>query len=147
MGGARHIYHILGDALNIYYMAPGAIIVYGDHNEVHFTIARTAPCEVRFGLFLAQFAPFLKNKKRVLYLRLDLDKHAGLRHFQMFVLLKNRRKMIYIFLMLLLQSSFRALMSSICHSSLPAHHFKFGWIKHLKTCTFYILEAEAFQET
>ena len=75
-------------------MAPGAIIVDGDHNEVPFTIARTAPCEVRFGLFLAQIAPSLQNKKSALHLRLDLNKLAGLRHFEMLVLLKNRRKMI-----------------------------------------------------
>ena len=35
-------------------------------------------------------------------------------------------------------------MCSIGHSSLPAHHFIFGWIE---TFTFYTLEAEAFQET
>ena len=84
MGGAQHIYYILDDALNKYYMAPGAIIVDGDHNEVPFTIARTTPCEVRFGLFLAQIAPTLQNKKRALHanLRVDLDKLAGLRHFK-----------------------------------------------------------------
>ena len=68
------------------------------------TIARATPCEVRFGLFLAQIAPSIQNKKRALHanLRLDLDKLTGPRHFQILVLLKNRRKMIYKILMLLL---------------------------------------------
>ena len=86
-------------------MTSGAIIGDGDHNEVPFTIARATPCEVRFGLFLAQIAPFLQYKKRALHanLRLDLDKLAGPRHFQILVLLTNRGKMIYKILMLLLQ--------------------------------------------
>ena len=45
----------------------GAIIGDGDRNEFKsFTIARATPCEVRFGLFLAQIAPSLRNKKRAL---------------------------------------------------------------------------------
>ena len=58
---------------------PEAIIGDGDRNEVPFNIARATPCEVRFGLFLAQIAPSLQNKKRALHanLRLDLDKLAG----------------------------------------------------------------------
>ena len=81
------------------------IIVDGDRNELSFIIARATPCEVRFRLFLAQFAPSLQNKKRALHanLRLDLDKIAGPRHFQMPVLLKNRGKMINRILMLFLQ--------------------------------------------
>ena len=57
----------------------GAIIGDGDRNEVPFTIARATPCEVRCGLFLAQIAPSLQNKKRALHanLRLDLDKLTG----------------------------------------------------------------------
>ena len=92
---------------------PGAIIGNGDRNEVPFTIARATPCEVRFGLFLAKIAPSLQNKKRALYanLRLDLDKLAGPRNFQMPVLLKDTRKIIYKILMLFLQSSFQAEMS------------------------------------
>ena len=88
----------------------GAIIRDGDRNEVPFNIAPATPCEVRFGLFLAQIAPPLQNKKRALHAKflLDLGKLAGPRHFQMFVLLKNRRKIIYKFIILLLQSSFRA---------------------------------------
>ena len=48
-----------------------------------FIIARATPCEVPFGLFLAQIAPSLQNKKRALHanLRLDLDKLAGPRKF------------------------------------------------------------------
>ena len=42
---------------------PEAIIGNEDRNEVPFTIARATPCEVRFGLFLAQIAPSLQNKK------------------------------------------------------------------------------------
>ena len=70
------------------------IIVDGDRNELSFIIARATPCEVRFGLLLAQIAPSLQNKKRASHanLRLDLDKLAGPRHFQMPVLLKNTRK-------------------------------------------------------
>ena len=88
----------------------GAIIGDGDRNEVPFTIARATPYEVRFRLFLAHIAPSLQNKKRALHvnLRLDLDKPAGPKNFQMPVLLKNTRKMIYKILMLFLQSSFRA---------------------------------------
>ena len=44
-----------------------------------YYIARATPCEVRFGLCLAQIAPsFIQNKKRVLHanLRSDLDKLA-----------------------------------------------------------------------
>ena len=72
---------------------PGAIIGDVDRNEVPFTIARSTPCEVRFGLFLAKIAPSLQNKKRALHanLRLDLDKLAGPQHFKMLVLLKHRR--------------------------------------------------------
>ena len=71
----------------------GAIIGNGDRNEVPFIIARAIPCEVRFGLFLAQIAPSLQNKKRALHanLCLDLDKHPGPRNFQMPVLLKNTK--------------------------------------------------------
>ena len=96
----------------------GAIIGDGDRNELCFTIARATPCQVRFGLFLAQITSSLQNKKRALHanLRLDLDKLAGTKHFQMPVLLTDRGTMIYKILMLLLQSSF----------SLPAHHFRFG---------------------
>ena len=63
--------------------------------------------EVRFGLFLAQIAPSLQNKKRALHanFRLDLDKLAGPRHFQMLALMKNRGKMIHKILMLLLNLS------------------------------------------
>ena len=72
----------------------GTIIGDGDRNEVPFTIARATPCEVRFGLFLAQIAPSLQDKKRALHanLRLDLDKLAGPRNFQMPVLLKKKTK-------------------------------------------------------
>ena len=45
------------------YWAPGGSRSHnrdGDHNEVPFTIARATPCEVRFGLFLAQIAPSLQ---------------------------------------------------------------------------------------
>ena len=101
-----------GYLLIIYAGEPGAIIGDGDRNEVPFTIARATPSEVhvRFGLFLAQIVSSLQNKKRALHanLRLDLDKLAGPRNFQMPVLLKNTRKMIYKILMLFLQSSFRA---------------------------------------
>ena len=63
----------------------------GDRNKVPFSIACASPCEVRFRLFLAQIAPSLQNKKRELHanLRLDLDKLAGPRHFQMLVLLTH----------------------------------------------------------
>ena len=46
---------------------PFGIIGDGDLNELSFTIARATPCEVRFGLFLAQIAPSLQNKKRALH--------------------------------------------------------------------------------
>ena len=70
----------------------------GDLNELSFTIERATPCEVRFELFFSKLiAPSSQNKKRALHtnLRLDLDKLAGPRHFQMPVLLKNRRKMFF----------------------------------------------------
>ena len=38
------------------------IIGDGDRSELSFIIARANPCEVRFGLFLAQIAPSLQNK-------------------------------------------------------------------------------------
>ena len=60
----------------LYTVTRGAIIGDGDHNEVPFIIASATPCEGRFGLFLAQIAPSLQNKKRALHanLRSDLDK-------------------------------------------------------------------------
>ena len=57
-----------------------------------------------------------------LSLDLDLDKLKGPRHFQMPVLLKNRGKMNYKILMLLLQSS-------ELDGSFWAHRFKFSWIE------------------
>ena len=61
-----------------------------------------------YNAYIAQIVPSLQNKKRALHanLRSDLDKLTGSRHFQMPVLLKNREKMIYKILILLLQSSF-----------------------------------------
>ena len=46
---------------------PYGIIGDGNLNELSFTIARATPCEVRFGLFLAQIALSLQNKKRALH--------------------------------------------------------------------------------
>ena len=60
----------------------GAIIGDGDRNELSFIIARATPCEIRFGLFLAQIPASLYNKNALhANLRLDLDKLTGPRHF------------------------------------------------------------------
>ena len=82
------------------------IIGDGVRNDLSLTIARATPCEVRFGLFLAQNAPSLHNKIRALIanLRLYLDKLIGPWHFQMPVLSKNSRKMIYQILMFFFSS-------------------------------------------
>ena len=83
------------------------------HTQPHPIIANYSACytpyEVSFGIFLAQIAPSLHNKKHALQarLRLDFGKLTGPRHFQMPLLfIKNRPKIIYKILMLFLQSIF-----------------------------------------
>ena len=56
--------------------------------------ANVLNCEVRLGLFLAQIAPSLQNKKRALHanLRSDLDELAGPRDLKIPILLKEQMK-------------------------------------------------------
>ena len=75
------------------WVLPGAIIGDGDHNELSFVIARANPCEVRFGLFLAQLHNAILTQ-RALNATLHLDSQTSTA-FSNACIVEKQTKIIY----------------------------------------------------